>query len=94
MKQLRTAVTIAALVCGLSGCSTQTGAQKIDSSEPIAAAEARDEPGGPPPSRCNGIWDCTKTVFTDFVYLPVRIARGVSGDARTVADKDEHAPAE
>jgi hypothetical protein len=92
MKQLKVALALAALSTATFACSTQASAPE-EGSEPIAQAEVRDEPGGPPSSRCSGVWDCTKTVVTDFIYLPVRVARGISGDVRSTVGKED-APAE
>ena len=79
----------------LIACSARAPEQQDDLAREEAARLAEKE-GIPayteaPPKRCEGVWDCTKTIFTDFVYLPVNVVRGMSGDVRqtAVADRAE-----
>jgi len=75
------------LLLSFVGCSAQA-TTKDDELERENAERLAEKEGIPsdqqrPRSRCDGVWDCTKTVFTDFVYLPVRVVRGMTGDVET-----------
>jgi hypothetical protein len=53
----------------------------------VADKEGVPADAGAPPKRCDGVWDCTKTVFLDFVYLPVNVVRGMTGDVQTYREQ-------
>jgi hypothetical protein len=91
-------VVVALALLALAACSAQAPAPE-DELEREESARLADKEGIPadeaaPAARCSGVWDCTKTVFTDFVYLPVNVVRSMSGDVQTTYQQQRSAPAD
>jgi len=81
----------------LMACAAQSAPQpgEVGGEEAARIAEEEGVPAetGRPAPRCDGVWDCTKTIFTDFVYLPVNVARGMGSDVQTYREQKAAAPA-